>query len=598
MNRFSILWLYFSVWCVLLGWTLSVIGQLNLYGYLAGFVVFLVSLYLTPVFRREIKIAKEIGRIYRRLRHPLVASYYFLVILIFISAIFYRPDQVDGLSYRIPRIMQWIMAGKWHWINSYDPRLNNHAFNFEWLAVPILLISKSDRLLFLINFIPYLLLPGLVFSFLKALAVSPRVAWYWMWILPSGLCFILQTRGIGDDAIGAFYVCIAILAAIKCKESRSIYDLFISIASISFATGIKQTMVPLLLPWAIAVFPSLVLIRYHKWKSILFLPICVLISAFPISYLNKIHYGDWTGLASMPWAPQNHELGLKLIGNLYLIIGQNLQPPLFPWATNWNIFAIIIVYTGPLHVLNDIFESRFLLLYTTQDDQTAGIGMGVTIVLIYTLIRVWRMRQNVIQKAFDWHLFWIHVAAWVAFTVVLLSSSLVQISRLISPYYIVIVARLLLSPNHLYLIRSKHWKLLVIFPPYLAILFLLFQIGVGPSSIDKSQLIYVRARDNTSINTFLATLDSPEPAHVALARKWWEVEAPFWQPYGKRSVEYIRPTDSIETLHERHLTFIIISLNSLNECGYPSIRAWLNSHPGRLLGSADAYNSQWYFVTI
>ena len=70
--------------------------------------------------------------------------------------------------------------------------MNDRACGIEWLTAPLLLFTRCDRALFLLNFIPFLLLPGLVFSVFRRLGVRARVAWHWMWLLPTGYIFLLQ----------------------------------------------------------------------------------------------------------------------------------------------------------------------------------------------------------------------------------------------------------------------------------------------------------------------------------------------------------------------------------------------------------------------
>ena len=77
--------------------------------------------------------------------------------------------------------------------------MNNRPCGLEWLSAPLLLFTKSDRGLFLVNFLPFLLLPGLIFSVLTRLGVRARVAWHWMWLLPTGYNFLLQGGSLGND---------------------------------------------------------------------------------------------------------------------------------------------------------------------------------------------------------------------------------------------------------------------------------------------------------------------------------------------------------------------------------------------------------------
>ncbi len=51
----------------------------------------------------------------------------------------------------------------------------------EWMMAPPFLLFKTDRLFFLIDFISYLFLPGLIFSVFNGLGIGKRISWWWMW---------------------------------------------------------------------------------------------------------------------------------------------------------------------------------------------------------------------------------------------------------------------------------------------------------------------------------------------------------------------------------------------------------------------------------
>ena len=53
--------------------------------------------------------------------------------------------------------------------------------------LPVIELTHSDRLIFLFNWIPFVLMPGLVFIAFRALGVNGRSARRWMWLLPSVL---------------------------------------------------------------------------------------------------------------------------------------------------------------------------------------------------------------------------------------------------------------------------------------------------------------------------------------------------------------------------------------------------------------------------
>ena len=82
-----------------------------------------------------------------------------LAVLIFLGGAMYPPSNYTGITYHLPRVLQWLAHGHWLWIHTPVCRMNYSGCAFEWLAPPLLLFTKSDRALFLVNFIPFLLLP-------------------------------------------------------------------------------------------------------------------------------------------------------------------------------------------------------------------------------------------------------------------------------------------------------------------------------------------------------------------------------------------------------------------------------------------------------
>jgi hypothetical protein len=112
-----------------------------------------------------------------RFRRLFPLGFLILAFLALLGGILYAPSNFDGLAYRTPRVLNWLSTQFWHWIHTPDERMNARACGFEWMTAPLLLFTGSDRLLFLINWFSFLLLPGLLFSFLKAFYVPARVAW-------------------------------------------------------------------------------------------------------------------------------------------------------------------------------------------------------------------------------------------------------------------------------------------------------------------------------------------------------------------------------------------------------------------------------------
>src|SRR5436190_8548918 len=145
---------------------------------------------------------------------------------------------------------------------------------------------RTDRLLFLINAICFLLLPGRVFAILTRLDVLSRAAWHWMWLLPTGYCFLLQAGSIGNDLFGALFAMAAIELALRARESGSITQLWLSILAAGLMTASKTFNLVLLPAWFVAVFPSLRLLLGRWFISALVALLAMSTSFLPTAILN------------------------------------------------------------------------------------------------------------------------------------------------------------------------------------------------------------------------------------------------------------------------------------------------------------------------
>src|SRR5271157_1455951 len=164
------LWILASAACVSAGWILSALHQLNLPGYAACFFVFALGLAVScQRGRRAARAdgarcgAKGARWNLRRFLRPLPLLFLLTAALAIVGGAVHAPNNFDALNYRFPRVLHWWAASGWHWISTPNVRMNLSATGFEWLMMPIFVVTRSDRFFFLINIVSYLLLPGLVF---------------------------------------------------------------------------------------------------------------------------------------------------------------------------------------------------------------------------------------------------------------------------------------------------------------------------------------------------------------------------------------------------------------------------------------------------
>src|SRR6267378_6721550 len=340
------LWLWVSAVAAAAGWTLSALGQLNRTGYGFAFAVFVIfvlvgrSGWLTARIedrglRMDGHLPSSIFHLRfrafaRRFRRPLPLCFAVLALLIFLGGVLYPPSNYTGITYHIPRVLQWLSHGQWWWIHTPVVRMNYSGCAFEWLNAPLLLFTKSDRALFLLNFIPFLLLPGLVFSVFTRLGVRPKAARQWMWLLPTGYNFMLQAGSIGNDAFTAVCALAAIDFSCRAWASRRHQDLWFSLLAVALMTGSKATSMPLLLPWLVLVFGLLPLLRKNWLATLPVMALAITTSFFPLALMNKLHCGDWLGTSIEPAHFEIHQPLIGIAGNAFQLLLANFVPPVFP----------------------------------------------------------------------------------------------------------------------------------------------------------------------------------------------------------------------------------------------------------------------------
>ena len=332
------IWILWSAWCSLSGWGLSALGHLDRAGYALALSVFVVGIMLTH--RHWTFPSSRPMFLFRRstYRRWLPKLWLLLVIISLIGGLCYRADNYDYMTYRFSRLIYWWWAHHWYWIDTTNLRMNFSATGFEWLMAPIFVLFRTDRPFFLINLISYLMLPGLVFAVFRDWGVRTRVAWWWMWVLPAGLCYALEAGGVGNDLFCGVYALAAFDYARKMR-SGAIPPLVLSMLAIALMTNGKVSNIPLVVPWLIVIFLN----GKTLWKNAghrtalacAALP-ALLISGLPILLANHYFSGDYAG---DPTNLEHVKLGNPLagvVGNSIMIAVANLSPPILPHEVTWR----------------------------------------------------------------------------------------------------------------------------------------------------------------------------------------------------------------------------------------------------------------------
>ena len=460
-------WIWVSVFATVAGWVLSFFGVLNAIGYAVFGVVGLIFFFQMRG-RGYMKLDRYDWswlKIRKRFCRPLPMFMLFTTALIFLSGVMYPPTNHTGLSYRVPRVLHWLDSNQWHWIYAPNFRMNTRACGFEWMSVPFFAFLKSDRLLFLLNFIPYVFMPGLTFSMLTRLGVRGRVAWSWMWMLPTGYVFLLQAASLGNDAFPVVYALAAIDFACRAWKSQRAEDVWISMLALALLTGAKASNMPLGLMWLVLAWRLWPIIKRDPIGTSVVTVVVILVSFVPTALLNLSNCGSWSGLTmERPGMDMKNPL-VGLLGNPPLMLINNLCPPFFPMAPWWGKHSLDLLPGFLRKPMDDNFEGGYHVLWELPMEDWSGIGPGVTVLMLiaaaFALPNYFGKRPPVCNRTTLPALIikLALIAPWIALLAYCAKSGMVTAARLIAPYYPLLLPALLMGHEQSALVRTRWWQI-------------------------------------------------------------------------------------------------------------------------------------------
>lgn len=629
------LWLWVSVLASFAGWALSLVGQLNALGYVVLGVVALLVLNEAKA-RRAVSLGRGPWRwrkLCRRFRRGFPLAFAALAALVFLSGIIYPPSNHTGLSYRVPRVLHWLQAGEWHWIFTPNLRMNTRACGIEWLSAPLLLFTKSDRGLFLLNFIPFLLLPGLLFSLLTRLGVRGRVAWLWMWVFPTGYVFLLQAGSAGNDAYPAVYALAAMDFACRAWASRRASDLGHALLAVALLNGAKASNLPLTLPWLVLVAPLWRLWTEKPAATLRLAGLALIVSFLPTAWLNYHYCGDWSALTYERPGMNMQNPFVGIWGNGLLLVQNNLCPPFFPLAKWWNDHELLLLPGFIVRPMIKNFEDGFHMLWELPTEDWAGLGFGVTALMV--IAALWAVKSRVTSGA--WRVAgtegvfafpvsrpasrirWLAlVSPWIALLAYGAKSGMVTPARLIAPYYPLLLPLLLVGAEQAQLVRQRWWRGLTwaVFFLAAAVLVVAPARPLWPAKTILTPLVAAhpdnrllqRALQTYSVYSIrsdpLAALRAqlpPDLKIIGFLGTSDDLDISFWRPFGSRQVEQISHRATAEEIRLRKLQYAVVSGAHL-ELAKVAVADWLTQMRAEVLAeitvttSVSAGPKQWWLV--
>ncbi|MEI6673884.1 MAG: hypothetical protein WCO57_01770 [Verrucomicrobiota bacterium] len=473
-----------------------------------------------------------------------------------IGGTLHAPTNYDAFSYRIPRLLHWLSAERWHWIGGLDGRMDYSSCGFEWLMLPCFATFHSLRFAFLINAISYLLLPGLIFSVLAALGVKRSIAAIWMWILPCASCFVMEAGSIGNDFTATVYVLAALHFALRAIRHGRHSDVILAVFSTALMTGAKASNLPLLLPVSIC----MVVLLYKRPKLFITAALAgcaaTLISLAPLAIVNYRHTGDWTGNPTSIYKLKSPAMGLA--GNALQLASASIVPAVFPPADRVNKWINDRQDAPVLRRIKESFPGLDFNLPQMAIEEGSGLGLGVSAALLLALLGARRHFQ--VNKVFTLGGV-VCVGFWAALLFYMMKLGNSGGPRLIAPYYVGLIALplLLIQSGKVFVRPWWRWSSLVLLMPIIPALVLnparpllpmtgiierLKMSGLSNGTLSRMEVVYNVYAQRSDAHYAVRQLLPENTSTVGFAGTGNESEYSFWLPLGTRQVRDFTPVAS------------------------------------------------------
>jgi len=575
-------WVVVSALLIAAGWVLSALHTLNRTGY--TIVLALIAIAAWLILRggswRMVRLD--------RFRRWLPLSFASICLLVALSGLLHAPNNFDALSYRIPRTLHWLAEGHWHWIETNYERVNVRSQGTEWMMAPLLLFTHTDRTVWLLNFLPFLALPGLVFSVFIRAGVSPRSAWRWMWLLPCGYGIAGQAGGSGNDLPGVFFALAAVDFALRARSSGGVRDLWLSALAAAAMTATKLSNAPLLLVWLAAAWPARHLVFQRPLASTGMAVIALLASFLPGVILNVKYCGDWTGAAAeLPTTKQARPIGLIFAANTINFAATNFAPPIFPWARRWNDWAADVLPDRFLDHVRRVYPQNYAPtdLPELHSEDWAGLGLGLSALLAaHAIVRKKRRGAPAHQHRA------LHLAPWAALGVMLWMIPVTSVPRMALPYYPLLALAILAGPWQRRWECSGAWRALAGF----AVATCLLELAISPSrpilpmtrvlsslqaqhpspTLERALLGYeVYAGRTDALAAVRALLPDGVRRFGLVTHN--DLETSLWRPFGSREFVHTIPGTTRTELLQQDCTHLVINIAAAEFILHDRLDAWL-----------------------
>ena len=580
--RWLLEWFVFAgAWLVAAGWMLSAFRRLDAPGYGAAFLGFVAAGFLAVRAGLLLPLPAFARRQFRWPRRWIARLFAGLLLATLVGAATHRISHYDTLSYRVPRILQYLAEGRWHWIRTTEFRMNAVSPGIEWLWTPVFALGATERWVNVLGSVYYLFLPGLLFGVWRQSGVAARTAWWWCWILPAGYCYAMQAGGPAVDLPGSIYTLAAMDFALRAWRRRSWRHLCLSLLAVSLMGTLRLMCLPLGLVWILPALAAWIRRRPPVLVAAGTGALALACSFLPGGYFNVKLAGSFRGIPTDAYPAIKHPL-IAIIPNFVWFLFQNIVPPVFPWYERWNRWAHSVTAA-----MGERFEGLPFWGTVERGASEQNAGLGCTVFLFFVVSAVLALRYKSEVKTCRPALFlWIWTTPWIALAVFAAEMGLAQSGRYLASYYPLLLTPFLAGPGFQSLVRRHAWQRwagamvavtlgLVVFSrqrpvwPLYPLIQAAARLAPGNHTIRKVEEAFART-DRTGLIEFLArNLPATETtAGYYAAAGTGELDLA-GDTY-RRRVRLIDGTESADWLRERNLRFVLFEEWNPRDADHPT----------------------------
>ena len=201
------------------------------------------------------------------------------------------------------------------------------------------------------------------------------------------------------------------------------------------------------------------LLLARPWLGIFANAAGLLVSAAPLVYFNLAHTGSWAGISpESGW----FQCVLKspfwgVVGNAFCLSLQNLKPPYFPEADEWNDAMHRFVQTD----FGSHFASfeNFGHMGQGASAADAGIGLWIMILTLVSICGAWHYRPLEAIMAGITNNNRLRLLPWLLLLLFMAKVGTYANARQLAPYYVFLFPIFLVCAGHADLVRRHWWQL-------------------------------------------------------------------------------------------------------------------------------------------